>query len=122
MRGEVFGVMRLVNRKVLVLVVLFLTSAFVAVGCDVTIVGPPLVFGDVRVCTSNSSYYARVYIDGNLVGIIDGWGMYAPQCTGWYSITLNETHRVVLRDVNTGVILVDRWVTPTYDGYTIEIY
>lgn len=109
------------GKKVL-LVVLFLAGLLMVAGCDVTIVSPPLVFGDVRVCTDNPSYYARVYIDGNLVGIIDGWGAYAPQCTAWYAVTLNEAHRVVLRDVDTGAILVDRWVTPTYDGYIIQIY
>ncbi|MCD6156147.1 MAG: hypothetical protein J7J32_03800 [Candidatus Atribacteria bacterium] len=107
--------------KKILLVVLFLVGLLMVAGCDVTIVGPPLVFGDVRVCTDNPSYYARVYIDGNLVGTIDGWGAYAPQCTGWYPVTLNEAHRVVLQDVETGVVWVDRWVTPTYDRYIIQI-
>lgn len=110
------------SRRVLFLAILFLIGIFLVAGCEVVVVSPPPVYGEVRVCTHNSSYYARVYIDGYPLDTIDGWGVYASYCTVWHRVTLNEPHEVVLRDVETGERLVSEWVTPTYDGYTIEIY
>ena len=101
-------------------------ALFMMSGCGVTITGggggvitPPLT-GQIQICTYNPSYYGELYIDGVDQGVyIDGW--WGPNCSGWITVALNQTHSVELWDPAWGITTYSDTFVPTFNGQTITL-
>jgi len=113
-----------VRKNVLLLIALVVLSLLVVSGCGVTVTpggGPVITTGQVKICTYNGNYYGEVWIDGVYQGYyIDGSGWWGPYCTGWITLTLNQTHTIELWDSTSGTTYFGAF-TPTFNGQTITL-
>lgn len=105
-------------KVVLVLMtVLIFTIMMVTSGCIDDEPLPP-GFGKISICSSSSSIYGRVYIDGNRIG-----NAYLNQNSclfNFANVKLYEEH-IVRVETDWGISYTERFY-PTYSGYTVTIY
>ena len=100
-----------------VMVILAIVVMLVGAGCIDDEPLPP-GYGKISVCSSSSSIYGKVYIDGNRIGnaYLD-----PNSCLFYFAnVKLYEEH--IVRVENDWEISYTERFYPTYSGYTITVY
>lgn len=100
-----------------VMVILAIVVMLVGAGCIDDEPLPP-GYGKISVCSSSSSIYGKVYIDGNRIGnaYLD-----PNSCLFYFAnVKLYEEH-IVRVENDWGISYTERFY-PTYSGYTITVY
>ena len=101
----------------IVMSILVLAMMMVTAGCIEDEPLPP-GYGKVSICSSSSSIYGRVYIDGNRIG---NAYLNPNGCLfNFANVKLYEEH-IVRVETDWGISYTERFY-PTYSGYTVTIY
>jgi hypothetical protein len=101
----------------IVMSILVLAMMMVTAGCIEDEPLPP-GYGKVSICSSSSSIYGRVYIDGNRIG-----NAYLNPNGCLFSLAnvkLYQEH-IVRIETDWGISYTERFY-PTYSGYTVTMY
>jgi len=107
------------NKKIiyLVLLVSILFVTFAIAGCIEDEPLPP-GYGKLTVCSSSSSIYGKVYIDGNRIG---SYYLNPKNCLYQFAnVKLYEEH-VIRIETDWGISYTENFYS-TYSGYTVTVY
>lgn len=101
----------------IILAMTVLAMMLLSVGCIEDEPLPP-GFGKVSICSSSSSIYGRVYIDGNRIGNVY---LNPNGCLfNFANVKLYQEH-IIRVETDWGISYTERF-NPTYSGYTVTIY